>query len=227
MRILTLLILGALCVPSINLCQPKNRISLQTGLAHCFFDGSPIMNIKYPTKEIKPFNGVLINSVGIDLVRNIKNSKQLSLEAMYFFESYRKHNSEQLTKVVGDRGFLTFNFKYGKTHEISSNWNLVYGIGLAIRFGHESIIVSSGQIAPGYYESNVVNISRSDIGANIFGGFEYTIMRNLTIYSKLDFLSFIYLNDKSSIRHLEDIYKISGFPSRFDLSLKLGIGFNF
>ena len=227
MRVVKLIILGALCAPSIVFCQTKNSISIQTGLLHCFFDGSPLMNTKYPSKVIKPFNGVLINSVGLDVTRKINNSNQVSIEAMYFFESYRKNFSEHLTKVVGDRGFLTLNLKYGKIHEITSNWNLVFGIGLAIRLGHESIIVNSGQIASGYYETNVININRSDIGTNIFSGVEYRILHNLSIYSKLDFLGFIYLNDKNAKRKLEDTYNIYGFPSRYDLSLKLGISFNF
>lgn len=221
------MILGALSAPSIIFCQTKNSISVQTGLMHCFFDGSPLMNFKYTSKAIKPFNGVLINSVGLDYTRKIKISNLLSFEAMYFYESYGKHFSEHLTKVVGDRGFLTFNIKYGKIRDISSSWSLVYGTGIGLRLGHESIIVNSGQIAPDYYETNVINISRSDIGANVFGGVQYAIQDYLSVYSKLDFLGFVYLNDKKSKRKLEDVYDIYGYPSRFDLSLKLGVIFNF
>lgn len=227
MRIVKLFILGTLSVPSIVFCQTKNRISVQTGLMHCFFDGSPLMNIKYPTKTEKPFNSILINSVGLDFSRKIKEKYNLSIEAMYFFEGYRKNYIEHNIKIIGDRGFMTFIIKLNKIQDLNQKWSLVYGAGLGLRFGHESVLINFGQIAPGYWESQSINVNRSDIGTNVFGGIEYKILDKISIYSKLDFLGFIYLNDKNAKKKLEDTYNIYGFPTRFDLSLKLGIGFNF
>ncbi len=227
MRTLKLIILGALCAPSIVFGQAKNRISIQTGLMHCFFDGSPLINIKYPTKTEKPFNGVLINSVGLDFTRKIVPKYSLSIEAMYFFEGYRKNYINHNVKVVGDRGFMTFNIKANKIQNLNQKWSVVYGAGLGFRLGHESVLINFGQIAPGYWESSVINIKRSDIGSNVFGGLEYKIFDYLSVFSKLDFLGFIYLNDKNAKKKLEETYNIYGFPSRFDLSLKMGVGFNF
>lgn len=227
MRTLKLIILGALCAPSIVFAQAKNRISIQTGLMHCFFDGSPLINIKYQTKTEKPFNGVLINSVGLDFTRKIVPKYSLSIEAMYFFEEYRKNYTNHNVKVVGDRGFMTFNIKANKIQKLNPKWNVVYGAGLGFRLGHESVLINFGQIAPGYWESSVINIKRSDIGSNVFGGLEYKIFDYLSVFSKLDFLGFIYLNDKNAKKKLEETYNIYGFPSRFDLSLKMGVGFNF
>lgn len=227
MRVLKLIILGALCAPSIVFGQPKNGISIQTGIMHFFFDKSPLINLKYPSKDEKPFNGILINSVGFDFSRKINSKYGLSIEAMYFFESYSKNYIEGILFQAGDRGFLTFNPKYDGYHVLNPKWNSIYGAGIAFRFGHENVIINSGQIDGGFMETNVINCNRSDIGFNGYFGYEYIIFRNMSIFSKIDFLGFFYLNDKTTRSKLREIYNVKGFPSRFDLSLKLGISFNF
>ena len=89
------------------------------------------------------------------------------------------------------------------------------------------MIINAGELGGGYKEVNVINCNRSDIGFNGYVGYEFIIIKNISVFSKIDLLGFAYLNDKPTRTKLREVYDIKGFPSRFDLSLKLGIAFNF
>jgi hypothetical protein len=106
MKIIKLVLILGFFAPSILWGQNKNRFSLQTGLMHCFFDGSPVMNTKYPSKAIKPFNGVLINSVGLSFQRNFSAKSSISIDFMHFFEGYFK-TFQELKKIKFMKEHLT------------------------------------------------------------------------------------------------------------------------
>jgi hypothetical protein len=228
-----LILLGVLCAPGIIFAQTKNRISFQTGLVHCFFDGSPIMNFRYPSTAHKPFNGLLLNSLGISYQRKIGLQNFLNLEYNSFRESYRKHsNTYPITEpLVYQRLFSTVKINFIRTIKVTDRWQFLYGGGICYRGGSEVIIVNRGIL--GYhngnpiYELNLVNVSRNDLGLNVFGGIEYTPRTWLTFYSKIDFFGLVYINPTDSQEKLKNVYDSPQYPSRYDLSLKFGIGFNF
>jgi hypothetical protein len=227
MRVIKLIILGALCAPSIVFGQPKYQISIQTGLVHCFFDESPLMNFKYLEKEVKPFSGVLINSLGINLERKLNPKSSLSLNFMHFFEGYTKTYRELKVNQVSERLYNTATINYNRFLRLNDNFNFVYGAGFNYRFGQEVVVVNYGYFPSLGYESLNEVAKRSDFGINFLCGIEYTPVKWITLYSKIDFLSFVYMTDKDAHEKLKTVYGMSNFPSRFDLSLKLGVGFNF
>lgn len=227
MKVVKLIILGALCAPSIVFCQPKNSISIQTGLMHYFFDGSPLMNTKYPSKAIKPFNGVLINSVGIRVERKFRTNNSISIDFMNFFEGYTKTFRELKRDQVYSRSFNTATINYNRIISKNDKFSFVFGGGLNYRFGRETVIVNYGYFSNLGAESLVEVVKRSDFGLNIAGGIGFSPIKWMTLYSKIDFLSFVYINDKQAHDKLKNVYGMSDYPSRFDLSLKLGISFNF
>ena len=214
-------------VPNIVFGQPKNRISLQTGLMHCFFDGSPLINIRYPQMEVKPFNGVLINSVGLRFERKLKNNYTISADFMNFFEGYTKTFEEHKVNQVYDRLYNTATVNINRFLSINRTFNFVFGGGLNYRFGQENIIVNYGYFGGFGYESLAEVAKRSDFGINLLGGIEYSPIKYVTLFSKIDFLGFVYMTDKESREKLKSVYDMKNFPSPFDLSLKLGAGFNF
>jgi hypothetical protein len=55
----------------------------------------------------------------------------------------------------------------------------------------------------------------------------YSPKKWLTLYSNIDLLSFVNINDKAMAKELKEVYNSPQYPTRFDLSLKFGIGFNF
>lgn len=209
----------------------KNSIRLQTGLFHYFFDKSPILNVNYRAKEFN--SGLLINSVGISYSRKIKEKNRIECDVAYFYESYRKYfNMYPIEKpVIGIREFLTFSINYSRQSYNKGKFNLIYGGGINYRYGHESIIVNRFPmvVTEDYilYEVSIEGVSRSDLGLNIFSGMEYSPKKWLTLYSKIDLLSFVYINDKAMTKELKEVYDSPQYPTRFDLSLKFGIGFNF
>lgn len=212
----------------------NNSIGVQIGLFHYFFDDSPILNVNYPSSSKNDiFGGLFINSVGLRYTRKINSRSQIDFELQSFRERYTKHTTTEkiIRPVVGWRNFSTIGTNYFRVKPIHDKFNIVYGGGLYFRHGSETIIISrfpignfNGQTV---YELLVESIKRNDIGINLSSGVEFIPKKWLTLYSKIDLLGFVYLNDKSKAKKMKEIYNAPQFPSRFDLSLKFGVGFNF
>ena len=246
MRKITILLIVALRFiysPSATFCQSngstiykKNRISLQTGLFHYFFDGAPILNVNYrESSQGEPrtgvFNQLLISSIGLRYDRSLNKQSRVGIEVTSFRNTYWKHS---VTFPDGDfynppvplvyfRSFLTLNIDYLRVIFSSSDFNFITGGGLCYRRGPESIIVNKGLFGP-LLESSTKN----DIGLNVFGGIEYSPIDWFTIYSKIDFMGLVYLHDKENIKELRSYGNMPNYyPSRFDLSWRFGVGINF
>ncbi len=209
MRKLLLIQLIIFCFSAIGVqAQLTNRISLQTGLFHCFFDKSPLLNTNYLSKYDQPFGGLLISSFGVNYSRKINEKSFVAAEVMLFSESYRKYFvEEQLINVTAERNYVTTGFDYGRLVPIANKINLVYGAGLKIRMGNESSIVARTST-----ELNLVSTSCRDVGLNGFAGIDFSPWKYLTLYSRVNFLGFVYQREKTS---------------QWDASLRLGLGFNF
>ncbi|MEX1191694.1 MAG: hypothetical protein WED10_12480 [Brumimicrobium sp.] len=231
---------GLFCTSGFALGQTKNRITVQTGLFHYYFDQAPILNVNYQSDAgSNPFNGLLLNSLGIKYTRNINTNSFFSVEYNMFEEQYVKHYKTYPLKepMVGNRGFSTYNVSYGRILPLNNQFNFVYGGGVNYRRGLEVIIVSNHPLGGSLsgnseyntplMESSVVTVVRNDIGINAFGGIEYTPLKWLTLSTKIDLLGFIYINDKEKTRKMKEVYDSPQYPTRFDLSFNLGLGFNF
>lgn len=242
-NILKTITLGVLITPSVLLCQvsdslnlKKNRISLQTGLFHYFFDNAPILNLNYLDSESslqKPFKGLLLNSIGIQYNRKINTRSAFSFEVMSFFNSYKKHSAVPTDflsleePLVFSRRFTTININFSQSNNIAHKLHFIYGAGINYRHGVESILINI-LLHPNWNEFIIRSTIKNDLGLSTFFGIEYTPLEWLTLYTKIDFIGFIYLNDKKNIEHLKSYTNMPGhYPSRFDLSLRFGIGFNF
>lgn len=242
-KVITIItVLGVLSTLSTAFCQEKetesfkkNRISVQSGLFHYFFDNAPILNVNYREfngiKRPGVFNQLLISSVGLRYERALNYKNRVGIEIMSFHNNYWKHLDMDIEgdffnppePVALGRRFLTINIDYTNIIWSSNKLSFLIGGGLIYRRGSESIIVNQGKFGP-LLEGSFKN----DIGLNIFSGIEYTPVKWLTIYSKIDLIGLVYLHDKESIEKLEYYSKMPGhFPSRFDLSFKLGLGVNF
>jgi hypothetical protein len=227
------ILLGVLCTSSSIFAQDKNRITLQTGLFHCFFDGSPLMNTNYQSKGAKPFNGLLINSLGIQYRRAINEKSAFSVDYDYFEEGYRKYYGMYPTyePMIGTRSWLTVKFNYIRILPLNDRFDFVYGGGINFRSGREVIIITNGIIGSIHgepaYESLVIPVGRNDIGLNAFAGLDYSPLKWLTFSSRIDFLSSIIMYKTDGRQKMKDVYDSPQFPSRYDLSFNLGVGFNF
>lgn len=226
---LIILVLGAIA-PNTTLCQSNNSIMLQSGLFHNFFDGSPMMNTKYANEELGVFNGQLYNSVGLLYARRLNSKNSISFGYLYYSEYYWNVYPNLLKNVVTKRNYNTFNVTYERNLFFNQSFSLTYGSGINYRNGSESVVVNYGYIPSlNSYESLLEVREINDIGINLRTGFEYSPLKWLTLYTKLDLIGFAYLNDKKAIERLQDpnSYNYKEYPHRFDLSWNFGIGFNF
>ncbi len=234
-KIIIIILLGVFFTPSKIIAQEKNRISVQTGLFHYYFDKSPILNINHPGKnKPSPFNRLLINSLGLLYSRTLSSESYVSLEFNTFREGYDKHTSIYPyygDPQIGFRFFETYNIGYTRIYKTKNKFNFVYGGGINHRRGEEIVIIAIIPMAVNgeyeLYELLLENIRRKDYGLNVFSGVEYTPKKWLTFYSKVDLLSFIYIHDKENLNKFKNHYNSPQFPSRFDLSLRFGVGINF
>ncbi|MNJ86422.1 hypothetical protein D3C87_39160 [compost metagenome] len=208
--------------------KTKNRITMQTGLFHCFFDGTPMVNVNH-RKKTEPFSRILYSSFGGQLRRQLNNRNAVMLEYMYHKRSYWDVIPE-LKNAVVDIKYNTMNATYERNMPVSK-FEFTYGGGLNYRMGNESIVVDhlelynyANQV---YYEPVKKNRKLNDFGVNIRVGVEYTPRKWLTVFSKVDLLGFFYMNDRAVINEIQQDYFVNGYPRRFDLSWRFGIGFNF
>lgn len=242
-----ILTLGAIIAPSVSYGQQKNidstevkknRILVQMGLFHYFFDNAPILNVNHREFNGEPrtglFNQLLISSYGLQYDRKINRKNSLSFEVMMFWNLYwgnketfpvsgPYHPPTNTKARVSRRAFTTVTINYSRILKLSKLFNFVYGGGVNYRRGSEAIIVSKNS-----FEDLLEGTFKNDFGLNTFVGINYTPLKWLTLYTKLDFMGLVYLHDKEGIETLKNYDNVPDyFPSRFDLSLRFGIGFNF
>lgn len=236
-----MLIPGVFFAPSISFCQVSdssklkmNRVSIETGPFHYFFDNAPILNVNYQYNKhslSNPFKGLFLGSIGIKYKRRINIESALSFEMISFRNNYKKHIEHfpdgdffnPPKPLVFQRLFTTITINYIRIARISQNLDLNFGAGLNFRNGYERILVNKNGFS-NHSEGSVKN----DLGLNAFGGIDYTPIPWFTFYSKIDFMGLVYLNDKENIERLGNYSKMPDYyPSRFDLSLRFGIGVNF
>jgi|GEM_PF-2014233 len=246
-KVILILSLGVFVIPSDSYGQhsvidstkvKKNRISVQMGLFHYFFDNAPILNVNHREFNGKPrsglFHQLLISSYGLNYQYNINQKNSLSVEIMMFWnlywgnletfpESGSNYPPKNVKARVSRRSFTTITLNYSRILELSNQFDFVYGGGINYRRGVESIIVSKNS-----FEDLLEGTFKNDLGLNAFSGIDYTPLKWLTLYSKLNFMGLVYLHDKEGIETLRNYDNVPDyFPSRFDLSLRFGIGFNF
>lgn len=241
-KIIILIILGVLFAPSISFCQIRdsskvkmNRVSIQTGLFHYFFDKAPILNVNYREGPSGPrdglFNQLFINSIGLQYFRKVNSKNAISIEANLFNTFYHKHvdifpdeyQYEPPEALVLRRDFFSLNVNYIRIERLNSKAQFNFGGGVNYRHGSESILVNKG-----WFDLLTQGTNKRDFGLNAFAGIDYTPISWLTFYSKIDFMGLVYLHDKENIEKLRNYPNMPDhYPSRFDLSLRFGIGVNF
>lgn len=243
MKLVIILIftLGVL-TSSVLFSQDNNRISLQTGLFHCFFDGSPIINSypTNPTKRIKNFKiftnllqGVLNDSRGISYQRKINMKSSISIEYMTLNAGYSYSvvfNNYTVKPVIAGRNLKYINLSYSRIIELSEKFNFLYGGGFNYLWGYESIYHYT--LLNGWGEHRFYGYYRNDFGINVRTGIEYTPVKWITLFTNFDFLGIAYLGAEDiDGKNAADFYKVKfdlkNIPSRSDLSWRFGIGFNF
>lgn len=206
----------------------KNSVRVQTGLFHYFFDKSPILNINYLDKGNGLLGGLTYSSIGLQYSRAIDDENLLSAEYMLYNIYYWNVHPNLMTKVIANRDYNTFNLTYSKILPVKSTIKFTYGGGINYRHGSESIVVNYNYFPNlNFHESLMEVRTLDDLGLNLRTGMSYSPIKWFTMFSEFDLIRFIYLNDKSAVHRINDVYDFSKYPYRYDISWRFGIGFNF
>lgn len=208
-------------IPNAVFSQKKNRISLQSGLVNCFFDGSPIIN----KPRVVDF---LFDAKGFELMRRIKKS-QISFEYMKFNTTYQyKLNFGQANAPAQymwkQLDFITVF--YNRELLMGTHWSFQYGSGATYTWGDVALHHYAFDL--GFWSESFDSgyISR-DIGLNLKAGIEYTPIKWVTIYSNFNFLGSVYQKNNIDFSKSYTASYHKNVPSRYSLFLRFGIGFNF
>ncbi len=243
MKLITILFLTlGVTAPSVIFSQNGNRISLQAGLFHSFFDGSAVINPipTNPTKRIKNFKilsnllqGILNDSRGINYQRKINEKSAISIEYMTLNAGYdfrQVVNNNTVNPVIAGRNLKYVNLSYSRIIQLSEKFDFLFGGGFNYLWGYERLYhyTSNG----GWGEPKFYGYYRNDIGINARTGIEYTPIKRITLFTNFDFLGIAYLGAEDvDGNNASDFYKVKfdlkNIPSRYDLSWRFGIGFNF
>ena len=230
MRAFVLLLLLGLACPNISFSQASNRISIQTGLFHTFFDkSSPFLNLENRDKSKIPYQkNFFFNSYELQYQRKIGELNAISVEGSYYFNTYAKVYGQDFKEAYYARGYYTINASFIRCLKINDRFNYRYGGGVNYRLGHEDVVFNYPSLEKSQ-NPNVFMESRKvrDFGINARSGLEYSPLDWLSLYSELDFIGFVYVHDKKQIKLIKDDYGFNGYPVRFDLSWRFGVGFNF
>lgn len=227
--------------PGITISQNNNRISIQTGLFHSFFDGSSIVNkerqasSKFNFRDPHNyFGGYLNDSWGIQFQRKINSKSSISAEYMVLNASYdykEVYNNPTAKPVICTRQLKYFNINYIRQLKLSNQFDFVYGGGLNYIWGSESTYHYTDWAGWGG-EPRFYTHYRNDVGLNLRTGIEYSPLKWLTLYTNFDFIGIAYsdakdIDRKNASKFYKENHGIKNIPSRYDLSWRFGLGFNF
>lgn len=218
--------------------QLPNRISIQTGLFHYYFDKTPIVNKNKTTNVGDLFNifgGHLNESLGLQYERKISEKSFLSLEfmrtkAQYYLGSYEKFTSPfVLSRMIG-----IVNLHYTRKWNFEKNLFLSYGAGVNYIWGQETYFLENTTHQSGNVSPKFITSRRYDTGINLRCGIDYSPYEWLTLFTNIDFLGIITIytrnttyNDIKIPKYLKQNYGLKNAPTSFDLSLRFGVGINF
>lgn len=204
--------------------QSKNQLSIQTGLFHSFLDGGPLMNIgKYRTAS-----NIFLESYGLQYQRKL-NQTQFFAVNLSGYANYCFWEGDDASKIIrSNRSYLALRGTLSNSKSLSKKIDLLYGAGIDFRviYSFQDTINSSEPIEY-YYEG-----TQFQIGAHGQVGLSYTPVTWLTLYTQFNAEGYLFsknagislytqfLNDFTNNQRLN-------FPSRVDLSLRFGVGFNF
>jgi hypothetical protein len=230
-----------LCFLNGNLLAQRNSFRYQTGLAHCYFDGTPIVNSA--NKVVFGESEYLNRSNGFQYQRILDNRTRLQIDILSYNHFYRTYNFENLPALPDSilfplltftaRKYVDFQFCFLRHKPINKTLAFQYGIGPIFRFAtYKYGPPLTAEPGPGPVVSNSASsINPFDIGANVRGEITYTPVKWLTFFSQVNLVGLFFRFEDPFFLTTVPLRPASkplqmNFPSRFDLSLRFGVGFN-
>lgn len=213
--------------------QGKNRIAIQTGLFHCWFDQTPIINSKRIVDGNGPnnmFGGYLNDSWGLLFEKEINENSSISIDYMSLKTTFFNGDyTDKKNPFIANKDIRSINVNYNRRIELINKLHFIYGGGLSYIWGNESIFLKNNCYNFGC-EPHILTYNRRDLAINLRSGIEYDLLDWLTIYTNFNFLGIVYKDGRYSEKMrktLKEDYNLTKIPSSLDISWQLGIGINF
>lgn len=238
-KLIIIILLGAIA-PSNTLFAQFNRLNIHSGLFHLYFDGTPIVNtermITNPSLK-SPLNilgGYINDSWNFEYQRKINLKSMLSVE----YSKYKGIYIPPFGTWVGGpriraRNINKINLTYCRITQVKEKLDFRYGAGINYRWGIENYTLSSPPYPDDLVEKYFAGGNRKDVGLSLRAGLDYNLTKRLSFFTHLDFIYTVFLEAKNYYDGVEiqeffkSKYEITKFPSRYNLSLNFGIGYNF
>jgi hypothetical protein len=127
------------------------------------------------------------------------------------------------------------NVTYLRKLILNEKWKFNYGAGVNMQWGWETYFIrynNSSFLKEPFFFKGI----RKDFGINLRAGIEYSPIKQLTLFTYLDFQNTLLLESKGVLQdgsvintytYFKKEHSVKQWPSRFDLSLNFGIGYNF
>lgn len=199
---------------SLQTFAQDNRISIQTGTLHCFFDGS----------NVKTQN----TSFGVQYQGRTKRQHNYSLEFMHYYHPFENSYNSGLY-LSGNLRNADLNMTFLGSRSIGENFQFSFGAGPSMRMSYyelDSIVIPFNLVDGDYYYAIQL---KGGINGRI--GLEYQPVKWLTIYSHVNLCHYFMVQkvlfDNPTLFDQGNKLQARTFPSRFDLSLRFGVGINF
>jgi hypothetical protein len=218
-------------VQSINYAQ-RRSLRFQSGLVHCSFDGTPILNYKNSNYAE---NQLLNASFGVQYQLILKNQIRFQTDFTIFSHSYKTldrvviYNNQAINFYnAASKAYAELQFCFLRNISLRKKIAFNYGIGPSLRLA--TYVYEELEPIPSCFGPPTTN--SLDIGANARAEIAYTPFNWFTIFSQLNLIGFMYRFDDPFGPKPEPLVLNSGkyqlnFPSRFDLSFRVGVGINF
>lgn len=205
----------------------NNRLSFQTGLFHYFFDDSRLMNTgQYTWQKPSIFN----SSFSVNYQHQMPTKRLVNFEIMQYRNGsvYPTTNPDQIK--IDYRSNREINVCFLTPKMLHQKINLCYGAGPSMRFS--SFYQDTVSISQGWINNMAEEYTRFCLGANGRISLEYSPIKWVTLFTQMQLSAYVYARSASysSFKiEFSPYFKPEKFnnPSRFDLSLRFGIGINF
>ncbi len=218
-----------------------NRFSIQTGLFHQFFDGSPVINPErmhenrtFVKDPLNAWGGRLNDSWGWTYRRKVNEKSAIQFEWMKYSGNYIGLFTEwKGPPRVNGRGRKKYSLTYFRLVPVNKKVEFNIGIGASYQWGFEIYsLMPNPPYFYDFYDKLFIGGMRKDLGFNLKSGFDYTPIKQLTLSAGVSWNRSVFLETKSHKgvdinEFFVEKYGMTQFPSKGDLSFNLSVGFNF
>jgi len=202
------------------------RFSYYTGIINHFFDGEPLVKFKqtYDSQiDPRPINRILQSSMGCQFEFKIANKSSLYFELNHFYYRHNAYSNNQLLyenelplSGMNERQFFGVQIGYNQYQNIDEKLDLFWGLGFTYRQLNNEYAKGNYNV---FIDQTRVSISRQK--GNSFGiharyGIAYNPIPKITLTSAVELNTFAFVPNNRGL-----------INSRLDLSLRLGVGYNF